>query len=328
MRGSGRVGRGLVGAVGVDCLERISATNGPSVRLTGWAPFAAMKVMTTNLRAVSLVACLLLSPAAVRAQTVLTHDQVSFIDLSLDESSVSGPRIVNDIVDSSSGQTFQPVFVSGIDRWVFDHGNGARFLVQNPHLAFRPTSGAWNFIGVGPNQPFRATPQNGDPSTRLVLSISSINFPSGFFANDEITVTLSTAGISNPGHFSLYTNDDSFNDPTGQLDTVYLSTLNNLFSFTRPAGTENNFNLAFSAPGTYQLDFHFSGTRPPENGGGTVVSDVYRYRFDVAAIPEPATWGLLAGATVTAAGGVVWQRRRKRKQLENDVESTNRGELA
>lgn len=276
----------------------------------------------TCLRLVLFVLGMLLLPAMGRGQTVLIHNQVSFIDLALDASSPSAPRIVDSILDGTTGQRYQALHMSGINREVFDHADGARFLLQNPHLYLRPASGAWNFIGVGANQPFRATPQNGDPTTHLILSISTVNFPSGFFANDEINVMLSTAGITNPGHFSLYTNDDAFNDATGTLDTVYLSTLNSLFSFTRSAGTENNFNLAFSAPGAYLLDFQFSGTRPPENGGATIVSDVYRYTFVVAAIPEPATWILLALSAAVIGGGVLAYWRRKLRLMEREVSVT------
>src|SRR6185369_8318170 len=196
------------------------------------------------------------------------------------------------IFNGTLDQTINPVFNSGINRWVFDHPSGARFLVQNPHLYIRPGGGAWNFIGVGPNQPFRATPQNGNPDDHLILSVSSIDFPSGIFVNDQITVNLVSTAATLPGHFSMYTNDDPFNDATGNLDTVILSTLNNLNTFTRFAGTENNYNLAFSNAGTYQLDFQFSGTLRPQFGGGQVQSDIYRYTFVVAAIPEPVTVAL------------------------------------
>lgn len=278
-----------------------------------------MTVMMTFRRTCLFLLCLLLAPAAGRAQSVFIHDQISFIDLGLDATNPTNPDITVKIFNGSTNQTFTPIFDSGVGRWVFDHPAGARFLVQNPHLYLRPGGGAWNFIGVGPNQPFRATPQNGDANNYLVLSISSVEFPSGVFVNDEINVFLSTAGTNNPGHFSLYTNDDSFNDATGDLNTIYLSTLNNLTSFSRLAGTENNFNLAFSAAGTYQLDFQFSGTLRPQFGGGSVVSDVYRYTFVIAAIPEPATWALMGLTAAATAAGVVAYRRRKRRLANADL---------
>jgi hypothetical protein len=275
--------------------------------------------MMTRPRFLILMLTLALAVPPARAQMVFTHDQISFINLELDQSTPTNPQFVVTMYNASQDLTVNPIFVSGLDRWVFAHNSGAVIHLQDPHLYTRPGSGAWNFIGVGPLQLFRATPQNGDPTNYLVLSVSSLEFPSGVFVNDQINVNLSTAGISNPGHFSLYNNNDPFNDATGELDTVHLSTLNNLLTFPRLAGTENNFNLAFSAPGTYQLDFQFTGTLRPEFGGGSVISDFYRYTFTVAAIPEPATWTLLGVTAVVATGGVIQYRRRRRKLAEADL---------
>jgi surface-anchored protein len=288
------------------------------VRLTLGTPFTVI-VMMTRCRLLLLLLGLALAVTPARAQQVFTHDQISFINLSLDQSTPTNPEFIVNFHNASLDQTIDPVFISGINRWVFAHNSGAVIHLQNPHLYVRPASGAWNFIGVGPLELFRATPQNGNPATHLILSVSSLEFPVGVFVNNQINITLSLDGITNPGHFSMYTNDDPFNDATGELDTIYLSTLNNFFTFSRFAGTENNFNLAFSAPGTYQLDFQFTGTLVPALGGGSVVSDFYRYTFTVAPIPEPATWGLIGLTAAVVTAGVVHYRRRKRKLLEADL---------
>jgi hypothetical protein len=150
-----------------------------------------------------------------------------------------------------------------------------------------------------------------------VIGISTFSLPPGLFVNGQIDINMSVAGITNPGHFSLYTNDGTFNSATGDPNIVnpLFSTFQNLTGITRNTGTGNFFNLGFSAPGNYDVDFQFVGERTALEGGGIVTSDWYRYRFEVAlfAVPEPGTWALLAGTGFAAAAtGWHWRRARRR----------------
>jgi hypothetical protein len=260
-------------------------------------------------------------PGVARAQAVLTQGQISFIELSFNNSNQSNPQWINQIFDETNNQLYNPSFNSGLGRQVFDVGGGARFRIQGPqHLFTRPLPTTWDFIGTAANNPFRATPQNGDPASRLIMGISTFSLPPGLFINDQIDINMSVTGITNPGHFSVYANDGTFNSATGDPNIVnpLFSTFLGLTGITRLTGTANYFNLGFSAPGNYDVDFQFVAERTAQEGGGTVTSDWYRYRFEVAAfaVPEPGTWALL-GFSVAAAGLAGWRFRLARQRALN-----------
>ncbi|HQR42251.1 MAG TPA: PEP-CTERM sorting domain-containing protein [Gemmatales bacterium] len=266
---------------------------------------------------------MLVSPLCTYGQTVLDKGQVSFIELSFNNANPSNPFWIVQIFDETNTQLYDPTYSSGLGRFVFDTSGGARFRVAGPqHLYQRPLPTTWDFIGTGPNQPFRATPQNGDAASRLIMGISTFSLPPGLFANDQININMSVAGISNPGAFSLYTNNGAFNDAVGDPNIVnpLFSTDLNLTGITRSTGTGNFFNLGFSAPGIYDVDFQFEAERSIAEGGGIVTSGWYRYRFDVAlfAVPEPGTWALL-GLSVAVAGIAAWQIRRRKKIAHEQV---------
>lgn len=265
----------------------------------------------------TLLLALLLLPAVASAQDVIDHGEISFIELSFNNVNQSMPFWVVQINDTTSGNVYDPAPPGSASQpYVFNAPGGARFRVAGPqHLFQRPTSSEWNFIGVNGGDYFRATPQSGDAATRLIMGISTLSIPNGLFVNNRVTFTMSVVNISNPGAFSYYANDGSFNDAIGILSPPPLfSTVDNLTSIVRNSGTFNFFNMAFSTPGTYDIDFQFSGTRTPAAGGGTVESLFYRYTFEIAAVPEPATWGLIALSTL-AAGGYVWMRRSRRQRM-------------
>lgn len=263
----------------------------------------------------------LFAPPTTWGQAVLSQGQIEFIELGFDNSVPSNPEWIVQIFNESTLQTYDPAFNSGLGRWVFGNPNGAVFRVAgSQHQWIRPVDGVWNFTGANAGALFFATPQNGDPGTRLIMGVSTLGLSSGIFVNDQITITLSLVGITNPGHFSVYNNDDQFNNALGVLGAVRLSTFNDQLFFTRQSGSQNNFNLAFSQPGEYAIDFQFSGTREPSAGGGLVVSDFYRHSFSVVGIPEPTTWALL-GLSASCALGLIWHRTRRRNQtLSRELE--------
>lgn len=279
-----------------------------------------MKTFKLNRFCIFVLGILFSLPLQVCGQTAFTQGQIDFIELGFDNSVPADPHWIVHIFNETTNQEFAPTFNAGLNRWVFTGPGGALFLVTGPqHLWTRPADNAWSFTGVPPNGLFRATPQNGDPGTRLVFGISTLSMPNGIFINDTFTITLSVSGTNNPGHFSLYNNDDEFNNALGILGPVELATFTNTLSFTRTSGTQNNYNLAFSEPGTYELDFQFSGTRTQNAGGGTVVSDLYRYTFLVASIPEPATWALVLLSAITLGAGAWLTFKLRRKASEQEI---------
>lgn len=262
-------------------------------------------------------------PQSGRCQAVLSSGTISFLELGFNNSNVNNPFWIVRINDQINGDFYSPTFNSGLGRFVFDTSGGARFLVDGPqHLFVRPFPVDWAFIGVEAGELFRATPQNGDPSTQLIMAVATIGVPNGIFVNNQFSVTMSVTGITNPGDFSYYSNNDPPLSATGDLGTVLLSTHDNINSFNRFAGTQSNFNMAFSDPGIYNVDFQFSGDRTPASGGGTVTSEFYRYTFEVAAfaVPEPGTWALLGMSIIGIGVGAWFYRRRHRRLLESVVQ--------
>lgn len=267
---------------------------------------------------------LLCCPMGVWSQTVLTEGQIQFMELTFNNSIPAWDVKINDETLSTS---YTATFVSGLNRFVFDTAGGARFRVDGPqHLFTRPPTPDWNFTGVAGNQLFRATPQNGNPGTQLVMGIATSGISPLIFEMNQFTVTMSTAGITNPGQFAFYGNDNTFGSAVGTLNPspILLSTNDNITSFIYTGGTQNFFNLSFSSPGTYDIDLQFSGQRTAGSGGDTITSPFYRYRFEVAAfaVPEPATWAML-GLCMISGIIVCWQLRRlHRKALDTSIEST------
>jgi len=246
-----------------------------------------------------LLLILLMCPSVCWGQITLGSGLMDFLEVSY----TAGPSPWSvHIFDESTLTEYNPTEVT--------------FSIAGPqHLFVRPASDAtWGFIGVAGGQLFRATPQNGSPGSQLVMGIATGELPAGF-ANLPMVITMSVTGITNPGEFSYYINDNTPNSAVGDVAVPLFSTLLGLNTLNFDWGTAHSFNMAFSAPGLYHVDFQFSG---PLNTGGTVTSDFYRYTFDVApfAVPEPATWALMgvSGSAVIAGS---WYIRRRRQLALN-----------
>jgi surface-anchored protein len=90
------------------------------------------------------------------------------------------------------------------------------------------------------------------------------------------TVTLSLLSMTGPGEFLLWQDDG-----LGGI-TTFLDTLNNVNSFTLPAGTHTHYNWGFTEAGLIGLEFGISGTHVSD--GFQSASATYSYL-----VPEPGT---------------------------------------
>jgi len=271
---------------------------------------------------IPVLLALLICPTVSWAQaTVLSSGAYNFLQVSY-LSGNSDPWDVT-IYDELNFVSYypSPVSLSNPQRFTFGETGGATFHIGGPqHLFVRPSDNAtWGFIGVNGGQLFRATPQNGAPerpsNPQLMMGIALGPELRNSFVNSRLTITMSVAGITNPGEFSYYANDNTPESAVGLTATPIFSTLTGLTTFNY-SDTQNYFNMGFSAPGIYNIDFQFSGTLA--DGNIPVVSGFYRYTFEVApfAVPEPTTWALL-GVTSVGIGIGIWQvRRRRRRALE------------
>lgn len=271
---------------------------------------------------IAVLLVLLFCPSLCLAQaTVLSSGAIEFLQVSY-VSTNTNPWDVT-IYDELNYVSYSPspVSLSNPQRYTFNENGGATFHIAGPqHLFTRPSDNSvWGFIGVNGGELFRATPQNGTPENtpnpQLMMGIALGSDLRSSFLNSQLTVTMSLAGITNPGDFSYYANDNTPNSAVGLTATPILSTFNGLTSFDY-SGTQNFFNMGFSAPGIYNIDLQFSGTLV--NGNVPVTSGFYRYTFDVApfAVPEPGTWALLGVTTVGVGLGIWHVRRRRRRALD------------
>jgi len=148
-----------------------------------------------------------------------------------------------------------------------------------------PAGAQWSFLGSA-GSPVWILPQTHDENL-LFLGLGTEELATGIFAGDQ--VTLSLRGVSGPGNFAVYITDMfgapnvlmNSGDGIGPGDAVTLT-----------AGGHKHVNWAFSAPGIYRIDFEGSGTLA--DGNLFTSSGNVTYTFEVAAVPEPSTYVLLA----------------------------------
>ncbi|HQR07125.1 MAG TPA: PEP-CTERM sorting domain-containing protein [Gemmatales bacterium] len=276
---------------------------------------------------VSLLLALLISPSFCWGQsaTVLSSGAIEFLQVNYVSTSTT-PWDVR-IFDELNFVSYLPFPTSPPTNpqnyYFYNNNAGTIFHIAGPqHLFTRPADNAtWGFIGVSGGQLFRATPQNGTPeggpNPQLMMGIALGQQLRSSFVNSRLTITMSVAGITNPGDFSYYVNDNTPNSAVGITETAtpILATATGLNTFSY-SGTQNFFNMAFSAAGIYNIDFQFSGILA--SGNVPVTSGFYRYTFDVApfVVPEPTTWALM-GITIVGIGFGIWQvRRRRRRALD------------
>jgi surface-anchored protein len=149
----------------------------------------------------------------------------------------------------------------------------------------------YSFLG-SPGAPTWILPQVEDPEL-LYLGLATEEIALGVFEGDVVTFSLT--GITGPGHFALYS-EGGFGDVTLFFNSADGITSSD--SMTLPVGSHQHLNWAFSAPGSYSVEFTASGILQAD--GMPTTSGPVAYSFEV--VPEPGTVGLL----VIAGLAMVW----------------------
>lgn len=146
----------------------------------------------------------------------------------------------------------------------------------------RPTGAGFDPIGVPAGQRINVMPQTEPASeaagvVRLGWAAEELTVADW---NGDLSWTL--VGVTGPGAFSVY--------ETGLTPTFRMASSDGISAadaFTIEAGHHEHFNLGFSKPGTYQIQFAVAGMH---NTAGAV-STTNTLTFDVAATPFRLTGG-------------------------------------
>lgn len=146
-----------------------------------------------------------------------------------------------------------------------------------------PVNPQFSFLGtVG--SPVWILPEVENPAL-LFLGFGTEELPDGLFVGDQVTMSLQA--VRGPGQFSVY--DVGLFGPN-----IFMNSgdgITGADSIVLPAGGHQHANWAFSAPGTYEVDFNASGTLV--DGNVLTSSGPITYTFEVAAVPEPSALALL-----------------------------------
>ena len=142
----------------------------------------------------------------------------------------------------------------------------------NPLFSFLGTAGSSVWI----------LPNTQNPSL-VFLGFGAEELSPGLFVGDSVNMALSS--VSGPGEFAVF-DYDFFGSPTALMNTR--DGITGADSVSLSVGAHNDLNWAFSAPGTYTVNFEASGTLV--DGNVFTASGPVAYTFEV--VPEPGTMAL------------------------------------
>jgi surface-anchored protein len=148
-----------------------------------------------------------------------------------------------------------------------------------------PDDPDYAFIGANPGDTIRVLPAVFDPG-RLSVGVSTGDIADGIFDSyyeDDPRVQstgqwikLTLKGVRGPGEVSVWQND-YYGKPIVWMDTA--DGIDDSDAVFLPAGGDADFNWAFTAAGTYEIDVQASGYQD----GQLITSPIVTYTFGVEA---------------------------------------------
>ena len=145
-------------------------------------------------------------------------------------------------------------------------------LVESKAAKRIPSDPAFGFLGQAGDL-FYELPQHEEEGL-LFLGIATDELEEGIFAGDQVQMNLKS--VDGPGHVYLYATD-TFGSPVVMFNSA--DGISESDKFVTKAGAHAHQSMAFSEPGTYRVDFDFSGKLAAN--GEESRSEVFQLLFEV-----------------------------------------------
>jgi surface-anchored protein len=203
--------------------------------------------------------------------------------------------VYNNSDEDLPGDDFIPA-ANVLAKGIYDPASLNPNVVATPTA--RPAGAEWNFLGVAAGEPLYIFPSGGTPPSLPYTGWGTENgslYGHGF---NHVRITLTGMVAPAGGNVSVFTTPD--NKPMFTAGGFPAG------SMTLPLGFHDHYNMAFTAPGLYDLTFLFEGLDGAS--GPVVMSGSDTFHFQVEVVPEPSTYALLGLGALAAAA---WRFRRK-----------------